>query len=520
MDWVPYRAQVCVALFLQATIMLVNGSYVCNGVSLGASMGLLNEDVAICFYITSLGVGLAFPIVGMVRSGLGSKAVFLAALTGQAVLSFFCARAETMPGLLVCSLFLGLLKGFAIIELVGILGPIFSKRGLMMEFYCFFLPINFAVGQAGIMLTTYFAYLHDWRYVYYVGMAMLLVSLALVMLCFRRRHESLKISLKDIDFSGMVLVALFLAAATSALNYGNVFDWFDSPFIRACTGVLPIAAALYFCARKGKKNPYLRHEVLGYRKTLLAHTYMFGVMVLAGSGYLISAYVDQVLHYDALYGNSLNLAMVPAFALAGCFCFWWSRTRPFRFRYLTTVSVLSFAAYAALVYFEVSPEGTFEALILPSLLRGFGMLTAFIAFGSYSVEDIPQNLKSHNAFFFLTVRSTLAAVAGMCLFSKWLEVRALYYVSALSREVDVLNPGAQSVLVDGLQAAAARGVPNAEAVKVALSGLFQTVHEQAVVCAVKEIFGYVLMALLVVAALTALTHFNAVIRARTTRYAA
>ena len=239
---------------------------------------------------------------------------------------------------------------------------------------------------------------------------------------------------------------------------------------------------------------------------------MFGSMMLAMSSYMVSYYADSVLHLDGMYTNSLNIMLIPGFAAAGFACFWWSRFQPFRFRYLISISVLSYAGYAALIYFQIRTDSTYESLLFPSVLRGFGMLTGFIAFSAYSVEELPPSLRLHNAFFFLAVRSALGMVAGTCLFANWLQSRTFYYLSALGREIDAVNPLAADYIAERAAKSAASGSPGFEAAQLALNDLYQRVYAQATVCAIKEIMGYVLIFTLVAAAITALVHFNAVIK--------
>lgn len=59
-------------------------------------------------------------------------------------------------------------------------------------------------------------------------------------------------------------------------------------------------------------------------------------------------------------------------------------------------------------YFGITPYSTYEMLYFPVFLRGLGMMTLFIAFGVYVVEDLDPKLMLSNAFFLISLRSVLA----------------------------------------------------------------------------------------------------------------
>lgn len=511
-EWVPRRLGIAVAFVILVSVMLLNGSYVGNGININSALGLLFEDISMAYYATSIGMGIAYPLIGIVRTGINSKSILLMGLSLQVVLCFMCAHLESLPAMVFVSFVIGVLKGFALIETFPVLMPFFSKKLLMMEFNSWLLPINFSIGQVGIMMTAACAYYFEWRYIYYAATCMLLVAIFLVMICFRRTNSPIRISFSDFDLVGAAYMTMLMLAATYALTYGRTMDWFNSPKITGAALAVPVLLALFAVTERGKKNPYLHWEILKNRKTLLSHVYMFGSMMLAMSSYMVSYYADSVLHLDGMYTNSLNIMLIPGFAAAGFACFWWSRFQPFRFRYLISISVLSYAGYAALIYFQIRTDSTYESLLFPSVLRGFGMLTGFIAFSAYSVEELPPSLRLHNAFFFLAVRSALGMVAGTCLFANWLQSRTFYYLSALGREIDAVNPLAADYIAERAAKSAASGSPGFEAAQLALNDLYQRVYAQATVCAIKEIMGYVLIFTLVAAAITALVHFNAVIK--------
>lgn len=184
-DWVPGWLQIFVAFAVLVCIMLLNGSYIGNGLNINSDMGLQTEDISLIYYSTTIGMGVIYPLIGIVRSGINSKSILLAGLSIQALLCCACASLENTALLVIAGFLIGVLKGFALVEALTILMPVFSKGRTLAEMYSKVFPINFSLGQAGIMLTAVFAQFFEWQYIYYAETFMLLVAIAFVLVCLR-----------------------------------------------------------------------------------------------------------------------------------------------------------------------------------------------------------------------------------------------------------------------------------------------------------------------------------------------
>lgn len=520
-DWVPGWMQIFVAFAVLVCIMLLNGSYIGNGLNINSDMGLQTEDISLIYYSTTIGMGVIYPLIGIVRSGINSKSILLAGLSIQALLCCACASLENTALLVIAGFLIGVLKGFALVEALTILMPVFSKGRTLAEMYSKVFPINFSLGQAGIMLTAVFAQFFEWQYIYYTETFMLLVAIAFVLVCLRHVNAPWKFSLRNLDLTGAAYAAAILFAASYTMIYGRVRDWFHSEDIRLSAASIPVLAALFAMSHWRRKTPYLDFGLLRNRKVLLEHAYMGICMMLAMSSYTVSYYADAVLRYDGIYSNSLNMMLVPGFALAGIACLLWSRFRPFKFRYLAAAAMLALAGYQAMIYFRIRSDLSYEYLVFPGMLRGFAMLTVFISFSAYGMEEVPKQIRLHNAFLSITLRSVLATLAGNCLFSNLLERRAFYHLSALSERLEMSNPLAAQYMDSEISSAVAAGNGAFEAAQLAMNSAYQRVYAEAVVCAVKEIMGYAMAATLAVAAATLLINFGADFkRSRAARIAA
>lgn len=316
-DWVPGWLQVSVAFVILVCIMLLNGSYIGNGLNINSTMGLQTEDITLIYYSTTIGMSVIYPLIGIVRSGINSKSILLAGLSVQTLLCYACASLENTALLVLVGFLIGVLKGFALVETMTILFPVFSKDRLLLEMYAKVFPINFSLGQIGIMLTAVFAQFFEWQYIYYAETFMLLTAILSVLVCLRHVNVPWKFSFDALDLTGAAYASAILLAFSYLMIYGRIRDWFYSGEIKFCALAIPVLMALFVMSHRRKGNPYLHFGLLRNKKVLLEHAYMGICMMLAMSNYMVSYYADAVLHYDGIYSNSLNMMLLPGFFARG-----------------------------------------------------------------------------------------------------------------------------------------------------------------------------------------------------------
>lgn len=92
----------------------------------------------------SAGMAIAYPIVPKVLDALSSKFLLLTYLSIQFLLSWVCARSQNIDLVIICSFFIGFLKGFLMLWFIRRATKIFSPKNVRSEFYSYFYPLVFA----------------------------------------------------------------------------------------------------------------------------------------------------------------------------------------------------------------------------------------------------------------------------------------------------------------------------------------------------------------------------------------
>jgi len=249
---------------------------------------------------------------------------------------------------------MGFLRAFVMIEMITILKPFFSKRDRRSEFYAYFYPIVFGIGQISMTITAALAYHYQWQYMYYLIIGMLVVAIVLVMICFRFGQMPIRIPFRDIDWISVVFLASFLLIAVYISTYGKINDWFDSPRILIDMLVLPFILWFFVQRQLKSTTPYLNLKVLTYHKNIIAYFSWVWLWFLALPALLISQYLNIVLRIDSVHTNELNLWMIPGFIISAAVCYWWFNAQIWRFRVLVFWGMACFTAYFFLIYFGLT----------------------------------------------------------------------------------------------------------------------------------------------------------------------
>lgn len=515
--WVPLWLRAIVAFSIMLPVMLLNGAYTGSSVDISGAMGILSEDINMAYYVASAGMAVGYPLTTKIRPVLTTKTVLLCDLVLQVLLSFICAKTSSIYVVMIMSFLIGFLKAFALLELIIMLKPIFSKKNVRSEFYAYFYPIVFGVGQVSMVLTAWLAYNYQWQYMYYFVIILLLIAIILILICFRYGQRSIHIPFKEIDGISILYISTALLLLIYVFTYGKTRDWFASKDIAVCTiAILPIF--WLFVRRQFKNNNlYVNLNVLKRTKAIVGYLFMAIVMIFSSSSGLVSSYASNVLKLDNIHVNGLYLMMIPGFICGAILCFWWFRMQIWRFRLLVFWGMACFTGYFGILYFGITAGSTYEFLYLPMFLRGAGMIILFIAFGVYVVEEIDPKLMISNAFFLVGMRSLIAPVVGASLFSNLLYQGTQKNIMVLSENIDNLNSIAVDHYNQALSSAMQQGFTGFDAQQIAINSLYSTVTTQSILLTIKIIFGVLLICSITIMLISRFIPFHKTLKVKVVR---
>ncbi len=507
--WVPDWLAVVVLFAVILPVTMLNGSYTGSMLEVSGTLGTYTEDISMGYYAASAGMALAYPIVPKVLDLLSSKVALLGDLTLQFILSWICARSHGIETLIVCSFIIGFLKGFVMLWGIRRIKNVFSPNDIRSEFYSYFYPLVFGFGQLSMIITAQLAYHYDWKYMYYFMMILLAISLLCVAIFFRHDQPLRRVPLRMLHLREMMVIASGILMLMYVLIYGKVLDWLASPRICLYIVLAPMLISLFLWTQYHSRTPYVFLKPIFQPKTILGYFYMMLVMFFSTSTTLLTNYMTSILQVDATRSYTLYIYLLPGYVLGAFICFWWFRWQRWRFRFLIAGGMGCFAIFFGMLYFGISPDSTYESLFLPIFIRGVGMLTLIIAFALFVVEefDEPRYL-INNAFFLILSRSVVAPVLATSFYSNVLYHRQTHYFNTLSEHFTMVDPLAAAKYDAALQSGLAGGHGYAEAQQMAVTGLYNTLQQQSLLLALKEILGWLFVVSLVIAVVSRFIPFH------------
>jgi len=343
---------------------------------------------------------------------------------------------------------------------------------------------------------------------YYFMMLLILVSVLFVIICFRHNRPIKVVAWSDLHIREMFVISAGLLMLMYVINYGKVLDWMASGKICAYIIIAPMLIALFIWYQSRSENPYVSLAPLFQPKAIIGYFYMMLVMFFSTSTTLLTNYLTVILKVDTTHTYSLYIYLLPGYVVGAFICFWWFRWQRWRFRFLISGGMFCYVIYLAILYFGITPYGTYEMLYLPILFRGVGMMVIFIAFGVFVVEDLDPRLTLSNAFFLISFRSVLAPVLSASFFNNMLYYLQAKGMNILSENMTLTNPLAEQKYNQALSNALAQGHEFGEAGQLAANSLYSTLQQQSLLLALKTLIGYVLILALVIAVIAAFIPFH------------
>jgi DHA2 family multidrug resistance protein len=269
-DYNPWLIAVVVSI---ATFMQVLDTSIAN-VALSHIAGALAASVDESMWIiTSYLVASAVipPISGWLSGVIGRKRFYILCVTVFSVSSLLCGLAPNLQWLIFFRVLQGIAGGGMAPSEQAILADTFppEKRSQAFALY------GIAVIVAPTVGPTIGGYLTDnwsWHWIFFINVPIGLMSLILVQWLLteppvleRERRERLARGL-DVDWTGFMLVALWLGCLEIVLDKGQEDDWFSSHFILSFALVSAFSMLLLFPCEYTRRNPifdvrlFMRHS--------------------------------------------------------------------------------------------------------------------------------------------------------------------------------------------------------------------------------------------------------------------
>ncbi len=362
---------------LDITIANVSVPHIAGSLAVSPSQGT--------WVITSYAVAEAIcvPLSGWLAARFGAVRVFLTALLGFALFSLLCGLSRSLEALIVFRIFQGLSGGpimpMSQTLMVRIFPP--EKVGMALGLW------SMTVVVAPILGPIFGGTISDnwsWHWIFFINLPVTAFCVVFA-LRYVKRFETPTVK-RPIDYVGLMLLVIWVAALQILLDEGRNADWFASPFICTLAVVAVVGFAAFLIWELTEANPVVDLSVFaqrGYSAAVaaqsIAYAGFFSAIVV------VPLFLQTNLGYTATYaGYATAFVGVLAVLMSPVAAAMMAR---FDVRLLVTFGVAWLGIISLLRTGWVSQMG-FLTIAMPQFLQGLGMPFFFIGTTSLALGSV------------------------------------------------------------------------------------------------------------------------------------
>jgi len=459
-----------------STFMEVLDTTVVN-VSLPHIAGSLSATVdeatwALTSYLVANAVVL--PITGWLASFFGRKRLLIMAVSGFTVASFLCGLAPNLAMLILFRILQGACGGALQPISQAVLLESFPResRGKAMAFWGLGIVV---APMLGPVLGGWLTDSYSWRWVFYINVPVGIASLIMTELFIIDPSYIRRVS-QRIDYWGIGMLALGVAALQIVLDKGQEEDWFSSHWIASLAVISIVALAALVIYELHVGHPVLDLHVFRLR-TYSTGVFLMGILgvVLYGSLVMLPIMLQTLLGYTALQAG---MAMFPrglgsfvTMPIVGAIM---TRYDP---RKLLVIGIVA-CVISLLMLGTMSLDVGFWNIFWPQILQGSSLAFLFVPLTTLTMDAIPRETMGNATSIFNLMRN-LGASIGIATVTTLVARSQQTDTSALAANVSAGNPRAQYSLQMLRSLFVSQGADSATATRRAYAALFGMVERQA-----------------------------------------
>ncbi len=469
-SFVPERIRPWIYVFFAFTFQFSGGLYLGALNEMIGDTCLMREDLLMCLYANLAGMAIYFPLLFRMKFRFTNKQLLCTAATGIMLCNLLTPHITFLPLLWIVCFIGGICKIQGTFECMSNIQLWMTPQ---RDFTVFFPVLHIFIlssMQLSDLLTVHLMYYFHWSSMQWFMAGMMMLDLLILTICTRNFRTIKKLPLLGIDWLGAVLWAALLLEVTYLFNYGDWYDWWNSPVIRLLTLAVVLTAVV--CVRRmlSIRHPYYEPAMWKYRHLLPIFILITLVeMFLSSEHVLEEVFYEEVMHYGALTGSLLDW---PALAgvLFGClFAYWWMHTKRLNYLRLIIVGLGALIAYLVSMYFTLSSSIHITQLFPPILFRGFAYAVLSATFMTCLEEIMTFQHFFQALSIFNMLHMVMGGVIGAAIYSRGL---SYYMPDNLARYGSALHSVSSS----------ATGIP--------LPAFVETLIPQVMEVSIKQLYGW------------------------------
>ena len=479
--WIAVIGSMLGAFMAVLNIQITNASlpYIEGGIGTGG----VNGDWIITAYL--IGEIIVIPMTDFLSRVFSLRRYLITNTALFLMFSAACGEAHTLPEMIVLRGLQGFTGGVLIplsfTIIVAMLPP--SKRPLGLAGFSITATFAPAIGPTiGGWLTDNYG----WQTIFYVNLVPGVVMLAALVYALPRSSTQLGL-LRRGDWLGISLMAVGLAAFQTVLDDGNVYNWFDSPFIVRLSLVSAVMLTAFVVVELVRKEPLIQLRLL------MRRNFGFGTLgnfllgfALYGSAYLLPQYLAVAQGFDSQQSGEVmawtglpQLVVIPFVPLL---------MKRIDSRLLVGVGLMVFAA-SCFMNLRLSADYAAPQLFVPDVTRAFGQALVMTPLSAIAMVGITPTEAGSASGLFNMLRN-LGGAIGTAAVETFFTHREQYHSFIINAHVSLLQPATRERLASLQSYFMAHGTPDAAgAMHRAMIAVGSIVRAQATYMGYADCFG-------------------------------
>jgi MFS transporter, DHA2 family, multidrug resistance protein len=471
--WIAVVGATLGAFLAVLNIQITNASlpYIEGGIGTG---GVYGTWISTAYLIGEI---IVIPLTDFMSRVFSLRRYLLANTALFLLLSVLCGQAHTLREMIVLRALQGFTGGVMIPLAFTIIVTTLphSKHPIGLAGFTVSATFAPAIGPTiGGYLTDYYG----WPYVFYVNLAPGFVMLAALWYSLPMAGMQLGL-LRRGDWLGIALMAIGLAAFQTVLDDGNVYNWFESPFIVKLSVVATLALVAFVIVELLISQPLVNLRLFRRRN------FGFGTLgnfllgfALYGAAFLLPQYLAVAQGFNAEQIGAVvawtglpQLLVIPLVPLL---------MKRIDARVLAGVGLTVFAL-SCFMNLWLDQDYAAPQLFWPNVIRALGQALVLTPISALAIVGIaPKEAGTASGLFNMT--RNLGGAIGTAVVETFITKREQFHSAMITPKVSLLQPATRKRLLDLQHYFTTHGFPDpAAATHRAIIAVANKIRQQAMI---------------------------------------
>ncbi|MCS4238628.1 DHA2 family multidrug resistance protein [Myroides gitamensis] len=450
------------------------------------SIGVSLTDIAWVVTAYAIANVIVVPMTSWLSQQFGRRNYFAASIIIFTVASFLCGNSTTLWEIILFRFIQGLGGGALLVTSQTIITESYpvEKRGVAQAIYGMGVIVGPTLGPplGGYIIDNY-----SWPFIFYINVPLGILATVLALLYVKSPKYAEKSKLNEVDFLGIILLAIAVGSLQYVLEHGQQDDWFENSTILTLS-ITSVLGFFFFIWRELTcEKPIVNLRVLKDSNlaigTVLSFILGFG---LYGSTFIIPIYTQSILGWTA---TDAGMLLVPSSLMTALMMPFIARMlqRGVPPKYLVATGFLVFFIYSFCAHNILTPDTGSEHFFWPLVIRGVGLGLLFVPITTLSLSNLRNKQIGEGAAFTGMMRQ-LGGSFGIALITTFISRWTVNHRLALVSHLDTASLEVQNRVLALQQSFIAKGFTADEALQKAYTLLDLGVTKQATVLTYMDVF--------------------------------